>query len=221
MRTKTLLIAASALAATVVTSQAQVYSANIVGYANVVLVGGYNLVANPFDDGNGNQLTNVINASILPAKSSVTTWNSVGQNFNSAITGGGGVWNGNTTLQPGAGFFIKNGTAASPTVTNTFVGTVVVPVGGSGTNQLLNNYTLVGSEIPYASANLFTDTNVNLVNSGLAGKSSVTTWNAVGQNYNSVATFGTAPATPLAVGQGFFIKSVQGPTNWVQTLPAQ
>ncbi len=66
MRTKTLLIAAAALAATVISSEAQVYSANVVGYVNVVLQGGYNLEANPFDDGNGNHLTNLINPS-LPA----------------------------------------------------------------------------------------------------------------------------------------------------------
>jgi len=218
MRTKTLLTAAAALAATVISSEAQVYSANVVGYANVVLQGGYNLVANPFDDGNGNNLTNLINPSLLPAKSSVTTFNTGLQIFNGAITGGGGSWNGNTVIPPGTGFFIKNGTAASPTVTNTFVGTVVAPVGSSATNGLVLNYTLVGSQVPYAGANLFTDTNINLVNSGLAGKSSVTTWNPSLQLYNGAVTFGTATPTPLTVGQGFFIKNIQNPTNWVQTL---
>jgi hypothetical protein len=37
MRTKTLLIAAAALAATVITSEAQVYSANVVGYVNQII----------------------------------------------------------------------------------------------------------------------------------------------------------------------------------------
>jgi hypothetical protein len=217
MRTKTLLIAAAALVAGVVSSEAQVYSANIVGYANVVLSGGYNLIANPFDDGNGNQLTNIITA-ILPAKSSVTTWNTSAQGYNGAISGGGGTWNANTSLPPGVGFFIKNGTVASPAVTNTFVGNVVAPVGSSVTNSLVANYTLVGSQIPYAAVNLFTDTNVNLVASGLAGKSAVTTWNASAQGYNGAVTFGTATPTPLNVAQGFFIKNIQTPTNWVQTL---
>ncbi len=218
MKSKTLLIAAAVLTAGVISSQAQVYSQNVVGYANVVLVGGYNLVANPFDDGNGNQLTNLINPSLLPAKSSVTTWNTGLQAYNAPLTGGGGSWNANTTLTPGVGFFVKNGTVASPTVTNTFVGNVIVPVSASGTNGLVNNYTLVGSQIPYATANLFTDTNVNLVGSGLAGKSSVTAWSPALQAYNAPVTFGTATPTALAVGQGIFIKSVQGPTNWVQTL---
>ena len=221
MRTKTLLIAAAALAATVISSEAQaVYSANVVGYANVVLKGGYNLIVNPFDDGNGNQLTNLITIA-LPAKSSVTTWNSAGQNFNGAISGGGGTWNANTTLPPGVGFFLKNGPVSSPVITNTFVGNVVAPVNSSVTNGLVANFTLTGSQIPYTSTNLFTDTNVNLVASGLAGKSSITTWNATGQNYNGAITFGTATPTALAVGEGFFIKDVQTPTNWVQTLNVQ
>ena len=220
MRTKSLLIAAAALAATVISSEAQtVYSANIVGYANVVLHGGYNLVCNPFDDGNGNNLTNVINPSILPAKSSVTTWNTGLQGYNGAIIGGAGSWSANTTLPPGQGFFIKNGTVASPTVTNTFVGSIVVPSGGGiATNVIGTAYSLVGSQIPYGASDLFTDTNVNLVTSGLAGKSSVTTWNVALQGYNGAINFGSPTPTPLAVGQGFFIKNVQTPTNWVETL---
>jgi hypothetical protein len=219
MKTKTLLIAAAALAVGAVSSQAQVYSQNIVGYVNVVLQPGYNLVCNPLDDGNGNQLTNVINASILPAKSSVTTWNYGLQGYNGAITGGGGTWNANTTLPPGVGFFIKNGNASSPVVTNTFVGSLVANSGMTATNLIDVNYSLVGSQIPYGAANMFTDTNVNLVNSGLAGKSSVTTWNVALQGYNGAATFGSAPVTPLSVGQGFFIKNISTATNWVETAP--
>jgi hypothetical protein len=40
MKSKTLLIAAAALVAGVITSEAQVYSANIVGYVNVTLPAG-------------------------------------------------------------------------------------------------------------------------------------------------------------------------------------
>jgi hypothetical protein len=127
MRTKTLLITAAALVAGIASSNAQVYSANVVGYAQVVLNGGFNLIANPFDDGNGNHLTNLVTIP-LPSKSSVTTWNTGVQAFNAPITGSGGTWNADTILAPGTGFFIKNGTVASPLITNTFVGTVVAPV---------------------------------------------------------------------------------------------
>jgi hypothetical protein len=65
MRTKTLLIAAAALAAAVTSSQAQstVYSQNIVGYVNTVIPGGnaYSLLANPL-----NGTTNGVSA-LMPA----------------------------------------------------------------------------------------------------------------------------------------------------------
>jgi len=65
MRTKTLLIAAAALAAAVTSSNAQstVYSQNIVGYVNTVLPGGnaYTMIANPL-----NGTTNAAE-SVLPA----------------------------------------------------------------------------------------------------------------------------------------------------------
>ena len=56
MRTKTLLIAAAALAAGLVSSQAQVYSQNVVGYANVPApVGNANyLLTVPFVIGQSN-----------------------------------------------------------------------------------------------------------------------------------------------------------------------
>ena len=64
MRTKILISRSPALVAGLVSSNAQVYSANVVGYANVVIAGNgeFTLSANPFDDGNGNQLTNLMNS---------------------------------------------------------------------------------------------------------------------------------------------------------------
>src|ERR1700761_8862396 len=79
MRTKTLLIAAAALAAAVTSSNAQstVYSQNVVGYVNTVLPGGsaLSLVANPL-----NGSTNSANV-ILPALvggESVLVWSGTG-----------------------------------------------------------------------------------------------------------------------------------------------
>src|SRR4051812_45499963 len=88
MRTKTLLLTAAALVAGVASSMAQsnVYSVNVVGYANVVLKGNglYTLVANPFNDGNGNQLTNILN-SALPKQSQVLTWNGTSYNITTKV----------------------------------------------------------------------------------------------------------------------------------------
>ena len=88
MRTKTLLIAAAALAVSAGISMAQTYSQNIVGYANVVIAGNgqYSLLANPFDDGNGNLLTNLLNTA-LPKQSQCSIWDPIA-GFNTISKGG-------------------------------------------------------------------------------------------------------------------------------------
>ena len=216
MRTKILLTAAAAMVAGLVSSNAQVYSANVVGYANVTMAGAgqLTLVANPFDDGNGNQLTNLLAG--LPNKSAVIAW--AGSTFAGTITKTNGTWNGNLSLPPGAGFFVKNGVAASPVYTNTFVGSVIANINGSVTNPVPAGLFLFGSPIPYA-ADATVDTNINL-GATLPNKSTFIVWNTAGQTY-----FGTVTKTngvwngtaPIAVGQGFFVNA-KSATNWVQTL---
>jgi hypothetical protein len=217
MRTKTLLIAAAALVAGVISTEAQpVYSANVVGYANVILPGNgaYSLIANPFDDGNGNQLTNLL--ATLPNSSTVTTWN--GSGYDAPISLTLGAWSGNKTLPPGVGFFVKNGKTGSPTITNTFVGSIVAANGASATNGLALGYNLVGSTLPYA-GDLTTDTNLNLV---VPNSSTITVWNGSGYNAPISLTLGawSGPA-PVSVGQAYFIKEGKFATNWVQTLHLQ
>lgn len=214
MKTKTLLIAAATLAVGAISSQAQVYSQNIVGYVNVTLPGAaaYSLIANPLDDGAGNQLTNVLKA--LPNSSTVTTWNGTGYNAPIALTLG--VWSGNTQLPPGVGFFVKNGKATSPALTNTFTGSLLVNSGQSTTNVLALGYNLVGSQLPFA-GDLTTDTNLNLK---VPNSSTITMWNGAGYNAPVALTLGvwSGPAN-VTVGQGYFIKEGKFATNWVQVAP--
>src|ERR1700735_871929 len=85
MRTKTLLLTAALVAAGVASSMAQsnVYSLNVVGYVNVTVSPGYNLVTTPLDDGAGDLLTNVIGgssatATALPDGTLLYPWTSSG-----------------------------------------------------------------------------------------------------------------------------------------------
>jgi hypothetical protein len=232
MKTKTLLIAAAALAAGVMSSQAQVYSQNIVGYVNVVLPGNgqYSLVANPFDDGNGNYATNVL-SSALPRQSQVLTWDSVlGYTTVQKVGSPVANWPAGTSVQvpPGVGFFVRNGGVGSgaPTITNTFVGSIVVPPGGSVTNQMPVGYTLQGSVIPYA-GNLAVsgqgggDTNIDY-GSPLTRQSQILTWDPV-VGFTTVQKVGSPVSTwngtaTVGVGQGFFIYNKNGPaTNMIQS----
>jgi hypothetical protein len=231
MRTRTLLLSAAAIAAGLASSQAQsnVFSANVVGYVNVVLPGNgkFALLANPFDNGNGNQLTNILNGS-LPKQSQVLTWNGV--SFDTLIkVGSPAAWASSVPLVPGAGFFVRNGAPGSgaPDLTNTFVGSIVVANGASATNNLAIGFTLNGSPIPY-SGNLAIggqaggDTNMNF-GLPLTKQSQILTWDLALQGYLTTLKAGSPALWGATVtinpGDGFFINNKNGPaTNVVETL---
>ena len=164
---KTLLIAAAALAASVISSEAQVYSQNVVGYANLPApVGGKDyLITVPFVVGVSNGINEVFGTN-LPVASTILIWN--GNGYNTALYdptdpdglgAGAPVWyQGDDatplvplpTLPVGEGFFV----APTAPITNTFAGAVAVNVGTS--NQLVlatggHDY-LVASVVPYAGA---------------------------------------------------------------------
>src|ERR1044071_8576565 len=131
MRTKTLLLAAVLSAAGIASSLAQVYSVNVVGYINLTLKPGLNLITAQLKGTNqaiGTILGNT--TPILPANSLLFTWDAAGQKFaNAQIAGGDNKWydpvsgaESTTTVNPGQAFFINNvGTAD---VTLTLVGEV-------------------------------------------------------------------------------------------------
>jgi hypothetical protein len=207
---KTLLIAAAALVAGVISSDAQVYSANIVGYVNVSMpAGALVLTSNPLDDG-----TNTANDLLasLPNKSSIQIWNGTGFTFYSKGASG---FAGNPSIPVGTGFFVKS----VSNFTNTFVGNVVPAPGGnqSSTAFPAGALVLVGSTLPVSGT--FNDVGTNAFNliATLPNKSSVQIWNGTGFTFFSKGAAGFSPNPPLSVGQGFFVKSVSA-TNWVQTL---
>ena len=170
---KTLLIAAAALAAGIISTQASsVYSQNIVGYANLVINGGgaYTQVVNPFST-----TTNDVEQLItLQGGETVYIWHdtgyyvyvfqqgAVGGGFPSDWTDGGGVTipgnlgDGGTggaftfvpapQMTPGQAVFINEG---APTFTNTISGNVITSNTNSPTP--INGggaYTQFGSVVP-------------------------------------------------------------------------
>ncbi len=159
---KTLLIAAATLAAGVISSQAQVYSQNIVGYVNQPMV---NPIANyfvsvPFTIGASNGANEVFGTS-LPAGADLSTWN--GSGFTTVIYDNDPNGVGDTihhwymsddatptnppVLPVGFGFLlVPNGS-----ITNTYAGAVAINVGTSNnivfTNVIANYF--VGCAVPY------------------------------------------------------------------------
>jgi len=213
---KTLLIAAAALVAGVVSSQAQVYSANIVGYVNTPISGGlFTLVSNPLDDG-----TNTANdlMAALPNKSSIQIWNGVANSFTKYTKTASGFTPSNPSIPVGLGFFVQSGTA----FTNTFVGNVVpAPGGNSATNGLpAGLFALVGSTLPVSGT--FNDVGTNALNlaATLPNKSSIQIWNGAGNSftkYTKTASGFTPSNPPYTASQGFFVQSGSA-VNWNQTL---
>jgi hypothetical protein len=223
MRTKTLLIAAAALAATVISSQAQVYS-GIVGYASVsAQPGQYIFVANPMTTGN-DVISNVLQN--LPGATTAEIWNGAGFDVltYSALAHAwklGTLATNTYPLPPGTGFFLQNTTVA---ITNTFVGTVLAANGGSVTNSLGTAVNAIGSLLPISD----TVTNTATFDLQVGGASTLQQWSVANQHF-AVFTYsalahtwkqGTATTNPvIGVAEGFFLQP-SAATNWVQTLPS-
>jgi hypothetical protein len=225
MRTKALLIAAAALAVGVVSSQAQVYSQNIVGYVNTPLPSSqYVLIANPLS-GTSTNAEAVLTS--LQSGDSILFW--TGTSYASYLYVDVGSWiypDGNTvgpapSVPVGTGFFYLNGQAGNET--NTFVGSVVV----SNTVTLPSSvYALVGSS-PAIGGSL-ESTNLNLP---LQSGDSVLFW--TGTSYASYLyvdvgswiypdgnTVGPAPS--VNVGQGFFYLNGQASAEiWTNSISIQ
>jgi hypothetical protein len=134
MRTKILLTVAAALAAGLVSSNAQVYSANVVGYVNVVVTNGYTLVANQMDldlTGTNNSIYTVVGTN-LPSGTIVEDWTGAG--FGTSKLLASGKWtvnNQNVTnsMNPGNGFFINSGVTTNIIeVGNVYQGTNSYPI---------------------------------------------------------------------------------------------
>ena len=170
-------MAAAALAAGVISSQAQVYSQNIVGYVNVTLPPGFTFVSNPLDyiDANGNTnnaATNIFknpysgndnipgpyDGSVLILWTGTAydqyVFDSLPGDTSTGFTDLGGSPKSCPILSPGKGFYINNLNAKT---TNTIVGTVRGVSLVSTTTVISNTvtipnqaFTFVGSATPLA-----------------------------------------------------------------------
>lgn len=145
MRAKTLLLTAALSVASAAMAMAQtVYSVNAVGYVNVtVQPGQFALLANPL-----NAATNTLDGVLVDAPNNTQVFKFNPDGSYSIATKRLGKWNGVTdfTLNPGEGFFVKNGTATAMMLT--FVGEVA-----QGTNVAVNvpaGFSMLGSAIPQA-----------------------------------------------------------------------
>jgi hypothetical protein len=227
MRTKTLLLTAALGAASIATSMAQaVYSVNIVGYINLTMKPGFNLIANQLNNGSpANRITTLFTDP--PEESQVLEF--AGGNYHSdiyirdlggwvdAIEGTAST----TAVDPGEGIFFFNAALSDHPVT--LVGEVIL---GATTVTLNPGFTLFSSKVPM-------NIDVTPANGLIAGEEDqFLTFNALTQNYNTGLinladlggwvdqVSGTPTAPSLVVGQGafYFNASVGTPRAWSRTF---
>jgi hypothetical protein len=215
MRTKTLLLAAVLGLASAATSMAQVYSANVVGYVNVSLASGFNLLGNPLVSSN-NTIKQVLPS--VPEGAQVFKLLPSGA-FNVDFYAGG-VWYdtvseapSTTTLAPGEGFFLY--TLATSNIT--FVGEVKQ---GTNTVTLNNGFSLVSSVAPQV---------YSLVSPNFPAADGQQHYKLVGNNYQ-ISSYSSALSSwydnvteanvtlNTEVAKGFFIYRLGAPTSWTRVF---
>ena len=241
---KTLLIAASALAASVISSQAQVYSQNIVGYVNIPARIGYNNIANPLDC--GNSLTNIIQPGATWDFTLVSLWTGAGYKIYTIDSSmSTGVSDANDVsavtsppIPPGKAFFFFNNTASSNNVT--VVGTVHVDAAATGsqvvgttTNKLGTSPALdfYGSVLPIGGTLgsigfptngplNYTLVSIPQINNagGLTGFKIYTVDSTLG-GWSDANDVSPVADPAINVGQGWFFQNNTGsPYYWTQSL---
>lgn len=190
-------------------AQGNVYSVNVVGYINLTLNPGYNMLANQLDNGNGNILQD-----ILPnPPGNLTVWKFTGAGYQQAsyvaLGGGTGLWIGGDamSLAPGEGAFFQNTDAAAYNIT--FVGEV-----RQGDNMAIDipvGYKIVSSIPPQAGA---LQTDLNFQPSLLD-----TIWMWTGNGYDQFSYVGVwVPGEPTVdVGEAFWSQSTDHKT-WTRTF---
>jgi hypothetical protein len=231
MRTKTLALSAmlGALGAASAIAQTNVYSINAVGYINVVLNPGFNMIACQLTTTNNtlgalfNNSTGIYNGSKI-FKWSTGIHNYLEDSANSATASYSNGWlNGGTvTMNPGEALWFDNGTGH--VLTNTFVGTVPQ---GTNTVPIVPGFNMISSPVPFSGDIV---TNMGLTNYNNHDRLYVFSNPAPGfpaGNYSIYSvSFSTGssgymgqwstPDPSANVGQGFWYDASSPGLSWVQ-----
>lgn len=236
-------MAAATLAAGLISSQAGVYSQNIVGYVNIPAAKGFNNIANPLDC--GNSLTNIVPPGSTWDFTTVNIWNGTGfttytidSSFPTGVADPGDSFGvASPTIKPGQAFFFYNNTGVSNSLT--VVGSVHVDAAATGlqtvgtaTNSLgtVPQLQFYGSVIPVGGAlgsigfptngpADFTTVSVPNINAlgNITGFTAYTVDSSLGGWADPSDSFAVAgPVIP--VGSGFFFaNNTGGVVQWVQS----
>jgi len=228
MRTKTVLLSAllGAIGTVGAMAQTNVYSLNAVGYINVTIYPGFNMISCPLwaTDPSGavdNTISNLlVNTNGQYKKFQVWSYTATNSQPYFEEIGSATGWNqgGNTTINPGQAVWLNNPSNAPVTVT--FVGTV--PTGPITNVLYANSFNMVSTAVP-ASGDIVTNAIMAFTTAGKkdqvwmynAANSQPFTESIAGAGGSSWPTGGD-PIIPF-VGGGFFYLNNQSTNNiWVE-----
>ena len=190
-----------------------VYSLNVVGYVNIQLTEGFNMIANPLDlDGYGtnNTVTTVLSTN-LPVNSKVYTWNISTLAYDTATFGKTKTWAPDIKLNPGQGAWlsIPAGLFGGLTQNVTTVGTVLQGNLANPNIPAAGGFTLIGSQIPIKGG---LTTTLGYTPSQVNEK--VYAWPLGATAFSSYTWSKTktwSPSEPeIDVGQGFWLSTLGG-----------
>jgi hypothetical protein len=209
MRTKTLLLTAVLGIAGAVSSSAQVYSVNAVGYVNVVIPRGFSMIANPLKAADSKISALIPTA---PAGTTIYKFNpATGSYSSSQFDDLDNAWlpDPNITLTPGEGAFI-NGASQ---FTNTFVGEVST---GNLTNAMSAGFQIVSSQVPQEGR---VDTVLGFppIPGATIYQFNNTTGGYISAQFDDLDN-AWLPAVPtLKVGEAFWVR-LNAAANWTRTF---
>lgn len=205
-----MILMSAVLGLAAMSANAETYSSNVVGYVNLTIGTGYNLIANPLSNGD-NMLKTVLPKLSLPsAETEITAMQYTGTGFFSAVYFDG-EWDENFSLAPGEGIFLYNPGEA---FTTTFVGEVTV---GEHSTDIPAGFSVVSNLIPQAN----TLSELKLPLAGESGEDYVMFWDATKGTYSAAIPYfeGEWESNPsVAVGEAFFLYNSGAAAKWTRSF---
>jgi hypothetical protein len=219
MKIKTVFLSVSVFAAALSACMAQsTFSVNAVGYVNVPVIRGYQIIGNPLI--NSNNTLNVILPSVED-NTKIYRFSPFTQTYMAPSTFffdpdiNAGAWSPDVALFPGEGVVLFSPTAG----TLTFIGEVAQ---GSLTNRLYPNFSILSSIVPQAGEI------TSVLRFVPCDNDSIYFFNPATQTYGAPFSFffdpdinqgAWSPRDPvLAVGQGFVFRNTCGVRVWTRTF---
>jgi len=227
MRTKALALTAAISAIGAAAIAGEVTSVNCVGFINLDLKSGYNLIANQLNGPNESNHINVIFPNV-PVDTQLTKYDAVHQVWTPADYFTGTEWKDFDTEVPSQ-TFLKPGEAAFLNVPEDVKVTLVgeVPQGDALTVTLPPNYSLASSVVPQqlflVASNFFPVTpDMTYLTYDAANQvwNSSAYWNGDNARWQNSDTEAPMDVNP-AVGQGFFINNPLDSMDWVRAFHVQ